>query len=198
MKIIGITGGIGSGKTTVCLLFESMGIPVYYADIQAKKIMNSNPTLKKKVKDLLGDEAYFANGKLNRVYVASKIFSDKEMLSQINQLVHPMVQEDSKRWSEQFRKDEIPYVIKEAALLVENGSYRSLDSLIVVTCPQETRIQRVIKRDKTTYEAVLKKLKIQLPEDEKIKVADFVIDNSGHQSLIPQVWKIHKKLIKSK
>jgi len=198
MKIIGITGGIGSGKTTVCLLFESMGIPVYYADIQAKKIMNSNPALKKKVKDLLGDEAYFANGKLNRVYVASKIFSDKEMLSQINQLVHPMVQEDSKRWSEQFRKDEIPYVIKEAALLVENGSYRSLDSLIVVTCPQETRIQRVIKRDKTTYEAVLQKLKIQLPEDEKIKVADFVIDNSGLQSLIPQVWKIHKKLIKSK
>lgn len=198
MKIIGITGGIGSGKTTVCLLFESMGIPVYYADIQAKKIMNSNPALKKKVKDLLGDDAYFANGKLNRVYVASKIFSDKEMLSQINQLVHPMVQEDSKRWSEQFRKDEIPYVIKEAALLVENGSYRSLDSLIVVTCPQETRIQRVIKRDKTNYEEVLKKLKIQLPEDEKIKVADFVIDNSGHKSLIPQVWKIHKKLIKSK
>lgn len=198
MKIIGITGGIGSGKTTVCLIFENLGIPVYYADIQAKKLMNNNQLLKKKIKNLLGDDAYFANGKLNRAYVGDKIFSDKGLLAQINTLVHPVVQEDSKRWAEQFTRENTPYVLKEAALLVENGSYKSLDGLIVVTCPEDIRIQRVIKRDKTTFEAVMKRLKSQLPESDKVKVADFIVNNDGKNALVPQVWKIHQKLSKIK
>ena len=198
MKIVGITGGIGSGKTTVCQIFENLGVPVYNADIQAKKILNSNQSLKKKIKSLLGEGAYFENGKLNRNYVASQIFVDKDLLSKINTLVHPIVQEDAKRWSEQFQKEGIQYVLNEAALLVENGSYRSLDSLIVVTCPEEIRIQRVIKREKATREEVLKKIKNQLPEQEKIKVADFIIQNDGQLPIIPQIWKIHQILTKNK
>ena len=198
MKIVGITGGIGSGKTTVCQIFENLGVPVYNADIQAKKILNSNQSLKKKIKSLLGEGAYFENGKLNRNYVASQIFVDKDLLSKINTLVHPIVQEDAKRWSEQFQKEGIQYVLKEAALLVENGSYRSLDSLIVVTCPEEIRIQRVIKREKATREEVLKKIKNQLPEQGKIKVEDFIIQNDGQLPIIPQIWKIHQILTKNK
>ncbi len=189
---VGITGGIGSGKTTVCKLFEKMDIPVYYADIEAKRLMNSDKELKQKIKELLGKEAYHRNGRLNRKYVASIVFNDKEKLDQLNALVHPAVGRDGKRW---FAQQRSKYAIKEAALLVENASYKQLDFLIVVAAPVEMRIKRVVKRDKSDYNDVKLRIANQLPEIQKKKVADFIIDNSGDVSLISQVWKIHRKLI---
>jgi len=189
---VGVTGGIGSGKTTVCKLFEKMDVPVYYADIEAKKIMNSDKTLKQKIKKLLGQEAYHRNGRLNRNLVASIVFNDKTKLEELNALVHPAVGIDSKKW---FEKQQTKYAIKEAALLVENASYKQLDYLIVVTAPVEMRIKRVVKRDKSDYNQVKLRIANQLPERQKKKVADFIIDNSGDVSLISQVWKIHRKLM---
>ncbi len=189
---IGITGGIGSGKTTVCNIFKSLGIPVYDADAQAKILMYRNPALKKSIKSLLGDEAYHRNGRLNRAYVAQKIFSDKKLLAGINGLVHPAVYADSSLW---FSEQTAPYALKEAALLVENGSYKKLDGLIVVSAPEETRIARVVKRDRTSEVSVRQRIKNQLPEKAKTKVADFIIYNDGSQSLLQQVQAIHKKLI---
>jgi len=196
MKKIGITGGIGSGKTTICRIFESLDIPVYYADTEAKKIMTSNLSVKKRLKALLGEEAFFKNGKPDRVYIASKIFNNNELLSKINEIVHPAVQLDADRWFELMKMDNrARYCLKEAALLVETGSYKSLHALIVVTCPEDIRIQRVMKRDSIKYEDVLKKIRTQMSEEDKIKLADFVIVNDGKSSLIPQVWAIHQKLV---
>ena len=197
MKKVGITGGIGSGKTTICQIFESLDIPIYYADIQAKRIMSSHASVKQQIKAVLGEEAYHANGKLNRKFIASKIFSDKSLLLAINQIVHPAVQTDADRWTQQIRTDfNPPYIIREAALLVENGSYKSLDAIIVVTCPENIRIKRVMKRDRLSSEEVTKKIKSQMAESEKVKVADFVIVNDGIKPIIPQVWEIHKKISK--
>ncbi|MBK9735888.1 MAG: dephospho-CoA kinase [Saprospiraceae bacterium] len=195
MKKIGITGGIGSGKTTVCKIFETLDVPVYYADIEAKKIMSSNASVKKQIKDLLGDEAYFNNGRPDRTFISSRIFSDKALLEGINKIVHPAVQIETARWIENLNGRH-PYVLCEAALLVENGSYRNMDGLIVVTCPENIRIHRVMGRDKLSFTDVVKKVKNQLPEETKIKVADFIIKNDGTLPLINQVWEIHKKILK--
>lgn len=196
MKKIGITGGIGSGKTTVCKIFESMDIPVYYADREAKKIMTSNLSVKKQLKDLLGEKAFYNNGKPDRNYIAAKIFSDKELLNKINEIIHPAVQLDADRWYEILKNENnSKYCLKEAALLVETGSYKSLDSIIVVTCPEDIRIHRVMKRDKVKFDEVIKKVQNQLPEEDKVKLADYVIVNDGKSSLIPQIWSIHNKLI---
>ncbi len=196
MKKIGITGGIGSGKTTVCKIFESLDIPVYYADKEAKKILASNLSVKKQMKDLLGEEAFYNNGKPDRIYIASKIFNDKELLAKINEIIHPAVQLDADRWFEILKNEtKSKYCLKEAALLVETGSYKSLDSLIVVTCPEDIRIQRVMKRDKIKFDDVMKKVRNQMYEEDKVKLADFVIVNDGKNSLIPQVWAIHHKLL---
>lgn len=196
MKKIGITGGIGSGKTTVCKIFESLDIPVYYADKEAKKIMASNLSVKKQMKDLLGEDAFFKNGKPDRNYIASKIFTDKELLAKINEIVHPAVQLDADRWFEIMKNENISkYCLKEAALMVETGSYKSLHAMIVVTCPEDIRIHRVMKRDKLKFEDVMRKVRNQIPEEDKVKLADFVIVNDGKTSLIPQVWAIHHKLM---
>lgn len=196
MKKIGITGGIGSGKTTVCKIFESLDIPVYYADKEAKKIMASNLSVKKQIKDLIGEEAFFKNGKPDRNYIASKIFTDKELLAKINEIVHPAVQLDADRWFEMMKNENISkYCLKEAALMVETGSYKSLHAMIVVTCPEDIRIHRVMKRDKLKFEDVMRKVRNQIPEEDKVKLADFVIVNDGKTSLIPQVWAIHHKLM---
>jgi dephospho-CoA kinase len=189
---VGITGGIGAGKTTVCKLFEEMDIPVYYADLEAKRLMNSDRNLKQKIKALLGTDAYYKNGRLNRKIVASIVFNDKHKLEKLNAIVHPAVAIDAKQW---FARQKSKYAIKEAALLVENGSYKQLDFLIVVTAPVEMRIKRVVKRDKSDYNQVKSRIAHQLPEIQKKKVADFVIDNSGDVSLISQVWKIHRTLM---
>lgn len=197
MKKIGITGGIGSGKSTVCRIFETLGIPVYDADTQAKKIMITDMAVKCQIRELIGKDAYYRNGKLNKDYVSSKIFSNKSLLQGISQIVHPAVNNDSLRWMEQHKLNKmIPYVIKEAALLIESGNYKALDKLIVVTCPEGIRIQRVIDRDKLTYEEVKRKVDSQIAESEKLRFADFIIVNDGTMSIIQQVRTIHIQLTK--
>jgi len=192
MKTIGISGGIGSGKTTCCKKFEDLGIPVYYADSRAKQLMISDVKLKRQIKKLLGQESYHSNGRPNRPYIASKIFTDKALLKKMNGLVHPAVGADVITWVQQ---QSAVYVLYEAALLVENGSYKNFDKLIVVTCPLEERIRRVMKRDKISKEHVVARMKNQLPEKKKIAVADFIIDNSGEIDLNKQIMAIHKKLL---
>ncbi len=192
MLNIGITGGIGSGKTTVCQIFELLGIPVYYADERAKALMTSDKILKASVKQIFGDQAYFKNGRLNRKHIAAIAFNDKKKLEQLNQVVHPAVFRDSEQWISQQKA---PYTLKEAALLFESGSYKSLDKIITVTAPKELRIKRVIKRDKTTRAAVIARMNKQWPEEKKVEMADFVINNDGNSSLILQILQIHQKLI---
>lgn len=191
---VGITGGIGSGKTTVCRVFESIGVPVYYADKEAKRLMSFDLHLKAQIKDLLGKEAYHRNGRLNRAHVASIVFNAPKKLEALNQLVHPAVGKDVHDWFQQLRGP-WPYALQEAALLVENGSYRKLDALISVSAPLEERIKRVIKRDKVDRKAVEARIKSQLPQEEKDAVADFVILNFGSHSIVQQVYKVHQMLV---
>lgn len=192
MISVGVTGGIGSGKTTVCKIFEQLDIPVYYADTKAKWLMNHNKELKSQIKSILGKEAYYRNGRLNRKFVASIVFSDKRKLTKLNRIVHPAVRKDALLWSNSQKSK---YTLQEAALFVENGSYKQLDYLIVVTAPVEMRIKRVLRRDNSTFDQVKSRIGNQLPEKEKKKVADFIIDNSDQASLIHQVLKIHRTLI---
>ena len=195
MKQIGITGGIGSGKTTVCQIFEMYGIPVYYADIEAKLLMRADPMLKNKIEELVGEEAYYPDGEINTQFIGKKIFANKALLDSMNRIVHPAVHLHAEQWAQKMNKACQPlYILREAALLVENGSYKALDALIVVTCPDELRINRVIKRDKLSREEVIKRINNQMPEIEKVKVADFVIINDERHALIPQIWRIHQTL----
>jgi dephospho-CoA kinase len=190
---IGITGGMGSGKTTVCAIFENLGIPVYYADVMAKKLLVSDKDIKSKIKNLLGKEVYFKNGRPDRSMIAAKVFTDKKLLESLNAIIHPAVHKDFERFYNKY-KNNSSYVLNEAALLVENGSFERFDKLIVVSCPEKIRIQRVQKRDKLSIEDIRKRLQNQLPEEEKIKLAHFIIDNSGEKALIPQILEIHKML----
>lgn len=192
MLKVGITGGIGSGKTTVCKIFETLGIPVYYADDRAKWLMEHNEELVKGIKNLFGAEAYTSEGKLNRPYIAQIVFSEKDKLSSLNQLVHPAVGLDGIRWNEAQKG--VPYTLKEAALIYESGSYQLLDKVITVFAPKDLRIQRVMARDQVDREAVESRIAKQMSEEEKMERADYVIYNDGNQSLIKQVYKIHKNL----
>ncbi len=197
MLKIGITGGIGSGKTTVCKLFETLGIPVYYADERAKYLMQHEHFLIDQLKKNFGDEVY-ENGRLNRALLAEKVFNNKPKLELLNSIVHPAVYRDTERWVEEQKIKKPPYLIKEAALLIETGSYKSLDKLIMVTAPLEQRINRVSARDKISVEDVMARVRNQLPEDEKIKLADFIITNDGDiANLEKQVAEVHQQILNS-
>jgi dephospho-CoA kinase len=192
---IGITGGIGSGKTTVCKMFEELGIPVYYADERAKYLMQHEHFLIDEIKKNFGEEVY-DNGQLNRQLLASKIFHDKEKVKLLNSLVHPAVFRDTDRWVAEQQATQTPYALKEAALLVESGSHKYLDKLIVVTAPQNLRLKRVVERDNLSSTDVMARIQNQLPEEEKVKLADFVIINdSDKEHLRQQVLKIHQQLV---
>lgn len=192
---IGITGGIGSGKTTVCKMFEELGIPVYYADERAKYLMQHEHFLIDEIKKNFGEEVY-DNGQLNRQLLASKVFHDKEKVKLLNSLVHPAVFRDTDRWVAEQQATQTPYALKEAALLVESGSHNYLDRLIVVTAPQNVRLKRVVERDNVSSTDVMARMQNQLPEEEKVKLADFVIINdSDKEHLRQQVLKIHQQLV---
>lgn len=191
---VGITGGIGSGKTTVCKMFEELGVPVYYSDDRAKYLMQHEHHLIDEIKKSFGDDVY-ENCKLNRKLLAERVFNDKAKLDLLNSLVHPAVFRDTERWLEEQKERKVPYVIKEAALLVETGSYKTLDKLIVVTAPLDTRIKRVMTRDQLELEEVQARVRNQLPESEKVKLADFVITNDKYlDHLQKQVKDIHFRL----
>lgn len=193
MLKVGITGGIGSGKTTVCKIFETLGIPVYYADDRAKWLMTHDPELMAAISNTFGEDAYTTEGQLNRAYLAKVVFGDDEKLAQLNALVHPAVFRDGSEWH--HSQTGAPYTLREAALLFESGSYRAIDKMIVVTAPLEIRVKRVMERDHVTEAAVMARIEKQWPEEEKVKRADFVIFNSGERLLVPQVLEIHRSLI---
>jgi dephospho-CoA kinase len=192
MMRIGITGGIGSGKTAVCNIFRGLGIPVYDADTHAKILMSENQAIKCALIDYFGNDVY-KKGTLNKPYLAQIIFSNKAALEFVDNIVHPAVENDFVQWSE-IQKN-VPYVIQEAALLFERNLYKALDYTITVTCPEELRIQRVMERDKTTREDVLQRMQHQLPDYDKVRKSDFVVINDNRESLIEQVHKIHLQII---
>ena len=188
---IGLTGGIGSGKSTVAKIFETLGIPVYYADDAAKRIMNENDELREAIQTHFGAETY-TNNKLNRSHLASLVFGDEKKLALLNELVHPLTIADSDRW---MKAQTSAYAIKEAALIFESDVWKGLDKVIGVSAPQELRLQRAMQRDSISKEAVLARMNKQMNEDEKMKRCDFVIYNDETQLLIPQVLELHEKLI---
>ncbi len=192
---VGITGGIGSGKTTVCQIFEVLGIPVYYADIRAKQLMTESREIVRGIKELFGPEAYLDDGRLNRPFIAGIVFKDASKLQQLNAIVHPAVYLDGQRWHES--QQGVPYTLKEAALTFETGGYKLLDKTITVYAPAEIRIQRVMERDQSSREAVEDRISKQMPDEEKIKLADFVVHNYDNRPLIPQVLSIHEALTAS-
>ncbi|MDM1292966.1 dephospho-CoA kinase [Sphingobacterium sp. N143] len=189
---IGITGGIGSGKTFICQLFKALGVPVYNADDEAKKLMNGDPRIRERLIAEFGDATYKDN-QLDRAFLASQVFSDKAKLDRLNSIVHPIVIQAAKDWADQQKSR---YSLKEAALLFESGSYKELDYTILVTAPLELRIERVMQRDAVTEQQVRERINKQLSDEEKLKLADFVIVNDGVTPLLPQVWTLHQKFLK--
>ncbi|HNP45113.1 MAG TPA: dephospho-CoA kinase [Panacibacter sp.] len=188
---IGLTGGIGSGKTTAAKVFSTLGIPVFDADSAARDVMNENETLRKNIIAAFGEESY-TNNILNRKYIAGIVFNDPGKLEQLNAMVHPATIAMADEW---FAKQTGAYVIKEAALMFESGAAAGLDYIIGVTAPQHIRIQRVMHRDKITRDEVLARMDKQLDESMKMKLCDFVLINDEQELLIPQVVALHEKLL---
>jgi dephospho-CoA kinase len=189
---VGITGGMGSGKTSACHLFEILGIPTYYADAEAKRLMVEDKTLVRQVTKLFGKQAYNENGQLNRKHIATIAFADKSKLALLNALVHPAVGRDALRWFKS-QKD-CPFALQEAALLFESGNYKNMDFIIVVTAPIEVRIERVMKRDGITAQEVKARMNHQMEEQQKVKRANFVIYNDADHNLLQQIVHIYHQL----
>ena len=194
MLKIGITGGIGSGKSTVAKIFETIGVPVYYADDASKRLMNEDENLKQLIQKNFGKETYI-DGKLNRAFLASIVFNNAKKLTLLNTFVHPVTIADAEKW---MLQQTTPYAIKEAALLFESGSQKYLDKVIGVYTPTPLRIQRVMQRDGITKENVIVRMNKQIDEEIKMRLCDYVIKNDEQELLIPQVLKIHEELIKIK
>lgn len=192
MKIVGLTGGIGSGKSTVAKMFKSYGIPVYIADDEAKKLMNASKVIRKKLMALLGASAYTDKG-LNKPYISAQIFKNKAFLNQINAIVHPKVKAHFERW---LKKQKAPYILKEAAIIFENNLQSQYDLIITVTADTETRINRVIKRDGSNREQILAIIDNQLPDMVKATKSDYVIYNHEFEQTQKQVAKIHSEILK--
>ena len=189
---VGLTGGIGSGKSTVARVFEVLGIPVYYADEATRQLMNTDEALKKEIISKFGEESY-RNGQLNRPYIASIVFNNKEKLDLLNALTHPATIRHANEW---MQRQLAPYVIKEAALIFESGSAENLDYVIGVSAPKTIRIKRVMDRDHISAEEVQKRMDRQISEDMKMKLCDFVLVNNDIELLTPQVLALHEQLLK--
>jgi dephospho-CoA kinase len=188
---IGITGGIGSGKSTVCTIFKILGIPVFNADIEARKLYDE-PQVKEAIMLAFGDNMY-PQGVFDKKAMANIVFQSADKLKQLNELLHPLVQIQFDTWLQQ---QESPYTIKEAALLIEAGSYQQLDELILVTCPMNKRIERVMKRDRVSEDEVLARINKQLSEEDKRTLCQYEIINDDRQLLIPQMLQLHHQLMR--
>ena len=190
MKKIGITGGIGSGKTYVASVFQSLGIPIFNADIQAKKIMTSSRKLIKLLKEEFGNDIY-KDSDLNKEKLASIVFSNSDKLQKLNSLVHPIVKEEFNNWC---KKQTSPYIIKEAAILFESNSHIGLDAVICVSAPLELRMKRLLNRDNYSEKEIKKRIENQISQEEKEKLSDYIIVNDEKELLLPKIIKIHKEL----
>lgn len=193
MLIVGITGGIGSGKTTVCQIFELLGIPVFYADAEAKEVMHTDEVLKKELINTFGPDSFFETGLLNRKHIANLVFHDWKALESLNALVHPAVFRAFDRWL--LKQTKAPYVLKEAALLFESGSFKMCTHSILVEAPDYVKIARVMQRDGITEAEVRLRMARQYSDAEKEKLADYLIFNDEQQLLIPQVLNLHEQFI---
>ena len=188
---IGVTGGIGSGKSTVCRVFSLLGIPCYDSDREAKRLMNTDPALKTRISNLLGPEAYTPQG-LDRTYVSARVFENSALLQQLNAIVHPAVAADFARWAETQRT---PYVIEESAILFESGADRGMDRTVAVVAPETIRIRRVCRRDQRDETAVKARIAHQMSDEERTRRADYVLKADEQELLIPQILKLHHHLL---
>ena len=191
MLKVGLTGGIGSGKTTVGRIFQLLGVPLFIADLEAKEILASDPDVRTAVQALLGPQAY-VEGSPDRAWIASRVFDSPELLKGLNAIIHPAVRGRFDSWTASYSTQ--PYVIQEAAILIESGGAALMDRNILVWAPEEIRITRVAARDGTPTEAVKKRMEHQMPDDAKVTSADFVIINDGAHPLIRQILEIHRAL----
>ncbi|WP_298238901.1 dephospho-CoA kinase [uncultured Algibacter sp.] len=191
MTIVGLTGGIGSGKTTVAKVFKSLGIPVYIADREAKKLMRKSKVIKRKLLQLFGKKAY-VDGQLNKPFIAEIIFNDKAYLEKMNAIIHPKVAKHFDRW---LLKQDAPYVIKEVAILFENNGYKACDFVITVTASEPIKIERLLKREATTIEKIEAIMQNQWSDAEKVKLSDYVIENIDMEDTISQVENLHYILL---
>ena len=188
---LGVTGGIGSGKTSVCRVFSVLGIPVFSADLYAKEIMDDDQAIKTKLNNLTGKDLY-ESGSLDRAGLASLIFSNPGLLREVNSIVHPVVFNTFRTWAKQHTA---PYVIMEAAILFESGAYSFVDRVLTVVAPLEERIERVMMRNKLTHEQVYQRIRNQMEDEQRIKLSHYVIRNSENDMIIPAVLEIHKDLL---
>jgi len=193
MLKVGITGGIGSGKTIISMVFEQLGVPVYSADSAAKELIASDEQVKQQVVKEFGSGIYSETGTLDRENMAQIVFNDSEALNKLNSIVHPAVRAHFTAWFNDL--GEIPYVLKEAAILIETGAYKELDAIIVISADKSLRMQRVMKRDDVEAGDVEQRMKNQMEDEEKLKLADYTIDNNGVVPVIPQILKIHEDII---
>ncbi|MEC7262229.1 MAG: dephospho-CoA kinase [Bacteroidota bacterium] len=191
MMIVGLTGGIGSGKSTVAKMFEKLGVPVYDSDHEAKVLMVTSPKIKQGLTQLFGEDAY-VEGDLNRKYIASKVFRDKELLQQLNGIVHPVVREHFLQWAAQ---QSTLYVIQETALIFENNAQDKYDATILITAPEEVRTKRIMARDGMDKEAILDRMKNQMQDADKIPLAHFCIENVDLKTTKRKVKQLHAKLL---
>ena len=187
---VGITGGIGSGKSIICEVFKQLKVPVYNADVEAKNIINTDIAVQKRIKEKFGPSV-FSDNELNRKKLAEIVFNDSSALTKLNNIVHPVVNLHFQNW---LKQQESPYILKEAAILFESGTYKNMDYIITVDAPEKLRIERVMKRDGISEAEVKKRMKHQISEEEKIKLSDFIIYNDDRQLVLPQVLDLHKKL----
>lgn len=192
MLKVGLTGGIGSGKSTVSKIFEVLGVPVYYADDAAKRLMNTSPELRKSIIAAFGEQSYRDNV-LDRAYMASQVFTSKEKLEQLNALTHPATINDANEW---MQRQQSPYTIKEAALIFESGSNQHLDYVIGISSPLQMRLQRVMERDNISKQEVEARMNRQMNEEEKMRLCDFIIYNDEQQPLIAQVLELHQRFLR--
>jgi dephospho-CoA kinase len=191
MKKIGLTGGIGSGKSTVARIFEVLGIPVYYADESSRRLMSEDAELKEKIIKAFGATAY-TNGKLNRKYLSDAVFKDEQKIKLLNSYVHPATIKDAAEW---MQKQNAPYIIKEAALIFESGSNKDLDYVIGVRSPENLRIKRVMSRDNISEEQVRARMNKQMDENAKLNLCNYILVNDEQHLLIPQVLALHEKFL---
>lgn len=190
---VGLTGGIGSGKTLVCSVLEKFGVAVYYADLEARRLMSSDSELVLQISGLFGNKAY-VGGSLNREFLAQQVFKDKELLTRLNELVHPVIRKDFSRWASEQKP--AFYVVEEAAILFESGSDRNMDLTVGVYADKELRVQRVMQRDGIAREQVMNRMNSQMNEKEKMEKADIVINNDGKKMILPQIINMHNAILK--